>query len=119
MTRALKRAFREFGDATGRHYDSVLPYRMEDAAYAIIGMGSMMETAESTVDFLRKSGMRIGCHLRYKYAAPRLGRAVYERRRFHLPHRFAATTTNSGTKDYVCLFLGHRDPFAALGVLDR
>src|SRR5690349_2495256 len=40
---ALKRAFREFSDATGRHYDSVLSYRMEDAAYAIIGMGSMME----------------------------------------------------------------------------
>ncbi|HTM39748.1 MAG TPA: 2-oxoacid:acceptor oxidoreductase family protein [Terriglobales bacterium] len=58
---ALKRAFRDFSDATGRHYDSVLPYRMEDAAYAIIGMGSMMETAESTVDFLRKRGMRVGC----------------------------------------------------------
>jgi len=57
---ALQEAMEEFGRATGRHYDFVRAYRMEDAQYALVGMGSMMETAESTVDYLRQRGMRIG-----------------------------------------------------------
>jgi pyruvate-ferredoxin/flavodoxin oxidoreductase len=57
---ALKEAMQEYGRATGRHYDFLRTYRMEDAQYALVGMGSMMETAESTVDYLRARGMRIG-----------------------------------------------------------
>ena len=40
----------EFGELTGRRYDVVMPYRLEDADYAIVGSGCMMETAEAAVD---------------------------------------------------------------------
>ena len=57
---ALQTIFREYEKLTGRAYGMIRPYRMEDAEYAIIGMGSMMETAEATVDSLRGRGMPIG-----------------------------------------------------------
>jgi pyruvate-ferredoxin/flavodoxin oxidoreductase len=57
---ALTHAFEEFGRLTGRHYDFLKPYKMQDAEYAIIGMGSMMDTAEATVDYLRSQGKKIG-----------------------------------------------------------
>jgi pyruvate-ferredoxin/flavodoxin oxidoreductase len=57
---ALRAAMEEYAVLTGRAYDMIRPYRMEDAQFALIGMGTMMETAESTVDFLRERGMRIG-----------------------------------------------------------
>ncbi len=56
----LAQAMREYSDLTGRRYGLVRPYRMEDAEYALVGMGSMMETAEATVDYLRAQGRRVG-----------------------------------------------------------
>ena len=38
---------------TGRRYGMVEPYRMEDAEYALVGMGGMMETAKATADYMR------------------------------------------------------------------
>ncbi|HZU22703.1 MAG TPA: transketolase C-terminal domain-containing protein [Terriglobales bacterium] len=58
---ALERVFEHYAAATGRRYSAVMPYRMEDAEYAVIGMGSMMQTAEATVDYLRRNGVRAGC----------------------------------------------------------
>jgi pyruvate-ferredoxin/flavodoxin oxidoreductase len=58
---ALQQSFMEYARLTGRNYSSLLPYRMEDAEYAVIGMGSMMQTAEATVDYLRGQGIRAGC----------------------------------------------------------
>ena len=57
----VKSVFREFGDLTGRRYDVVLPYRLEDAEYAIVGSGCMMETCEAAVDYMRKRGIKAGC----------------------------------------------------------
>jgi pyruvate-ferredoxin/flavodoxin oxidoreductase len=57
----LKSVFREFGDLTGRRYDVVMPYRLEDAEYAIVGSGCMMETAEAAVDYMRARGIKVGC----------------------------------------------------------
>ena len=57
---ALAKAMTEFGQATGRDYGFIRPYRMRDAEYAIIGMGSMMDTVDATVDYLRSQGMKIG-----------------------------------------------------------
>jgi pyruvate-ferredoxin/flavodoxin oxidoreductase len=57
---SLVRAMHAFGDRTGRHYGLLRAYQMNDAEYALIGMGSMMETAEAVVDYLRGRGMRIG-----------------------------------------------------------
>jgi len=59
---ALRDAFEEFYLKTGRRYDFVTPYRCDDAEYIIVGMGSYMETAQATVDYLReKRGMAVGC----------------------------------------------------------
>jgi pyruvate-ferredoxin/flavodoxin oxidoreductase len=51
----------EYGRLTGRKYDVVMPYRLEDAEYAIVGSGCMMETAEAAVDYIRdKMGVKVG-----------------------------------------------------------
>jgi len=60
VTPALASAMKRYGELTGREYGLIRPYRMRDAEYAIIGMGSMMETAEVTVDYLRSAGLRVG-----------------------------------------------------------
>jgi pyruvate-ferredoxin/flavodoxin oxidoreductase len=58
---ALKETFGEFHRLTGRKYDVVMPYRLEDADYAIVGSGCMMETGEAAVDYIReKLGIRAG-----------------------------------------------------------
>ncbi len=56
----VKNAMDEFYDATGRRYGMVDNYRMEDAEYAYVGMGTYMETARATVDHLREQGVKIG-----------------------------------------------------------
>ena len=57
----LKDVFHEFGVLTGRHYGVVLPYRLADADYALVGSGCMMETAEAAVDYMRdRLGIKVG-----------------------------------------------------------
>ncbi|MFQ5914733.1 MAG: 2-oxoacid:acceptor oxidoreductase family protein [Nitrospinota bacterium] len=57
----LERAFEEFFRATGRRYDFLDGYRMEGAEYAIVGMGSAMETAVAAADYLReREGLPVG-----------------------------------------------------------
>lgn len=59
---ALREAFDVFYENTGRRYDFLLPHRCEDAEYILVGMGSYMETAEATIDYLRETrGLRVGC----------------------------------------------------------
>ena len=58
---ALKTVMEEFGELTGRHYTPVMPYRLHDAEYAIVGSGCMMETAEAAVDWIRDNrGIKVG-----------------------------------------------------------
>jgi pyruvate-ferredoxin/flavodoxin oxidoreductase len=58
---ALKDAMHEFYRLTGRRYDVVMPYRLEDADYAIVGSGCMMETGEAAVDYMRERlGLKVG-----------------------------------------------------------
>ncbi len=57
----LKANFEEFYRLTGRKYGLIETYRMDDAKYAIVGMGSYMETAKATVDAIRKrDGIKVG-----------------------------------------------------------
>ncbi len=57
----LKSVMDEYGRLTGRKYDVVIPYKLEDADYAIVGSGSMMETAEAAVDYIREHmGVKVG-----------------------------------------------------------
>ena len=60
---ALQEAMDEFYKQTGRRYGMLDCYRMEDAEYALVGMGGLMETAEVTIDYIReKLGSRwAGC----------------------------------------------------------
>ena len=53
---ALRDAMREFEELTGRSYGLVRPYRLDDAEYAVVAMGSAAETAMATVDWLRERG---------------------------------------------------------------
>jgi len=57
----LKSVMDEYSRLTGRHYDVIMPYRLEDAEYAIVGSGSMIETAEAAVDYIRDNfGVKVG-----------------------------------------------------------
>ena len=59
---AIEEAFQEFYRQTGRRYDLIEPYRCEDAEYVLVGIGSFMETAQITVDYLREElGIKAGC----------------------------------------------------------
>jgi len=64
---AMKHALRvipeidaEYAKISGRSYDILHPYRMEDAEVAILGLGSAMGTVRYTVDMLRDEGVKAG-----------------------------------------------------------
>jgi len=58
---ALRKAFDDYYLLTGRRYGLVIPYRLQDADYALVGSGCMMETAEAAVDYMReKLGIKVG-----------------------------------------------------------
>jgi len=58
---AIQNAMDEFYALTGRRYNMVDTYRMDDAEYAIVGMGSMIETARATTDWIRQNtGIKLG-----------------------------------------------------------
>tara|TARA_B100000959_G_scaffold70517_1_gene74669 strand:+ start:10618 stop:12543 length:1926 start_codon:yes stop_codon:yes gene_type:complete len=58
---AIIESMATFTELTGRPYSLIDKYQMEDAEYAIVGMGSMYETATTVVDHLRASGKMVGC----------------------------------------------------------
>ena len=58
---AVEEAMEEYYRNTGRRYRMVDAYRMEDAEYALVGMGGMMETAMVAADYMRaKLGFKVG-----------------------------------------------------------
>lgn len=59
---ALTEAFEEFYRLTGRRYSFIDAYRCDDAEYILVGIGSYMETAQATIDYLRDvKGVKAGC----------------------------------------------------------
>jgi pyruvate-ferredoxin/flavodoxin oxidoreductase len=55
------RAFEEFKALTGRAYDRVMTYRIDDADYVILGQGSVIPSAEVVADYLRATRkIRVG-----------------------------------------------------------
>ena len=51
----------EFYQLTGRRYQRLSGYRLEDAEYLIVGQGSMIVQAEAVADYLRQSrGIKVG-----------------------------------------------------------
>ncbi len=65
----ILRAWREFARLTGRKYNPVETYYMEDAEVALLIMGSLAETAMNAVDYLREKGKRVGL-LRFRLWRP-------------------------------------------------
>jgi pyruvate-ferredoxin/flavodoxin oxidoreductase len=58
---AVQEAMDTFYAMTGRRYQLLDEYRMDDAEYALIGMGGMMETAQAAADYIRDAlGIRVG-----------------------------------------------------------
>lgn len=58
---AVQEAMDTFYKNTGRRYGMIDCYRMEDAEYAVVGMGGMMETAEAAIDYIRETtGAKVG-----------------------------------------------------------
>lgn len=51
---AVQEAMDEYYAKTGRRYRMVDTYRMDDAEYAVVGMGGMMETAQAAADYMRE-----------------------------------------------------------------
>jgi pyruvate-ferredoxin/flavodoxin oxidoreductase len=61
IEQSLLDAMTDFKKLTGREYGMISQYKMNDAEYAIVGMGSMIETAESAVDYLRlEKNIKVG-----------------------------------------------------------
>ncbi|HEY9745987.1 MAG TPA: 2-oxoacid:acceptor oxidoreductase family protein, partial [Oculatellaceae cyanobacterium] len=56
----LQESMDEFYRLTGRRYNMVMPYQLEDAEYAIVAMGSTAETASVTLDHIRSLGHKAG-----------------------------------------------------------
>lgn len=55
------KAFKDFAELTGRLYERVMTYKIEDADYLILGQGSVVSSAEVVVDYLRETrGLKIG-----------------------------------------------------------
>ena len=50
---AVQEAMDLYYAKTGRRYRMVDTYRMDDAEYALVGMGGMMETAQAAADYMR------------------------------------------------------------------
>jgi pyruvate ferredoxin oxidoreductase alpha subunit len=62
--RAVPEAFaevtREFADLTSRHYESLVPYSLEDAKVAIVSLGSASGTVRWVARNLRRQGLPVG-----------------------------------------------------------
>jgi pyruvate-ferredoxin/flavodoxin oxidoreductase len=54
-------AFTEYADLTGRRYDRVMGYRLDDADWVLVGMGTVVPNAEAVADHLRRTrGLKVG-----------------------------------------------------------
>jgi len=57
----MKRVMDEFYFLTGRSYGMINGYELGDAEYAIVGLGSLIETATATAKYLRRQeGIKVG-----------------------------------------------------------
>ena len=57
---AVKKVGKQFGELTGRFYDLLEDYHLEDADLVVIAAGSTAGTVKATVDELREEGVRAG-----------------------------------------------------------
>ncbi|VAX36625.1 Pyruvate-flavodoxin oxidoreductase [hydrothermal vent metagenome] len=123
---ALTESFEEFYRQTGRKYDFVDGYRCEDAEYILVGMGSYMETAQTTVDYLREEkGIKAGCLNIYCYRpfpAKRVVEALKNCKAISIIERMddpLSTTGNPLTRDVKSAFCDALNEQGGLPKIDR
>ncbi|GAI70865.1 unnamed protein product, partial [marine sediment metagenome] len=58
--RIVKDVGKEFGDITGRNYDTLTRYKLDDAEVAIVVLGSTAGTVKAAIDSIRKKGVKAG-----------------------------------------------------------
>ncbi|MDY0135256.1 MAG: transketolase C-terminal domain-containing protein, partial [Atribacterota bacterium] len=56
----IERVGKEFGELSGRNYELLEGYRLEDAEYAVVALGSTCGTAREAIDSLREKGKKVG-----------------------------------------------------------
>ncbi|PAF43255.1 2-oxoacid:ferredoxin oxidoreductase subunit alpha [Helicobacter sp. 11S02629-2] len=56
----IKKVFKEFADLTGRKYDLIDTYNMQDAEVAIFAIGTSYESAKVASDTMRAKGIKAG-----------------------------------------------------------
>ena len=56
----IKQVSEEFEKVTGRKYEFIEKYRMEDAELVIVVLNSTAGTTKETIDMLREKGMKVG-----------------------------------------------------------
>jgi pyruvate ferredoxin oxidoreductase alpha subunit len=56
----IKQVGQEFGKKFGTSYDCIEPYKLDDADYAIVALGSTCGTAKVVIDQLRDKGHKAG-----------------------------------------------------------
>ena len=56
----IKAVGKEFGEISGREYGFFEEYKLDDAEYAIVMIGSAAGTAKDTIDMLREKGIKAG-----------------------------------------------------------
>ncbi len=116
---AVERAFADFYEYTGRKYEVIEQYGMEDAEYAIVGIGCYIETARATIDYLRETyGVKVGVvHVTcYRpFPGPQLVEALGGLKAFTIIERMddAIAPNNPLTNDMKAAFsdamMGHPD----------
>jgi pyruvate-ferredoxin/flavodoxin oxidoreductase len=77
---SLETAFEQFAGKTGRHYEAVSRYRLDDASTVLLAQGSAIETARVAADFLRqkhktKVGV-LGIHTLRPFPAAAIAKAL-------------------------------------------
>ncbi len=123
---ALEEAFAEFYRKTGRRYGFVDAYRCDDAEYILVGIGSYMETAQATVDYLRDvKGVRAGCLNVYcfrPFPAPEIVEALRHAKAFSVIERMddpLSTTGNHLTREIKAAFCDAANGQNGLERIDR
>ena len=57
---SINKISKEFGDLTGRYYDLIEKYEMDDAEVAVVMIGSSAGTAKDTINEMRQVGHKVG-----------------------------------------------------------
>ena len=56
----VRRVFEEYAKISGREYNIIEPYQLDDADHVVLALGSTAGTLKSVVDELRAEGMKVG-----------------------------------------------------------